>query len=84
MAGRAAALHRVDHPVQVLLDLADVLVHHLQEVDAVEIALEFTRDHLRRHCLSGIDPLDQVVGADQPALQRNLGELASVRHHAPY
>ncbi len=58
---RAGALAGVEHLAQPLLGLADVLVDHAGEVDAIEIEPERARQHLRRHGLAG---------AARPAEQR--------------
>ncbi len=48
----AASLRRVEHPPQVLFRFADVLAHHLAQVDAIQIQPQLVGQHLRRHGLA--------------------------------
>ena len=50
---RAGGLRLVEQQRQVLLRLADILVHHARQIHAIQIERQRARQHLRRHRLPG-------------------------------
>ena len=64
---RAAVLGGVEQPREVLLGLADVLAHHLAEVDHDEVEAQLAGDHLGRERLAGAARAGEQRGGAEPA-----------------
>jgi hypothetical protein len=72
------AIGLAEDPVEVLLRLADVLVHDGREIDDVQVEPELAGDHLSRQRLAGPGVTGEEGG--QPAAAARVGETPAVQH----
>ncbi len=79
---RAAFFGGVEDPAQIFLGLADVLVHHLAEIDAIEIEIELTRQHFTGHGFAGAAGAGKQRADAQTARPRRA-EAPDVVHLGP-